>query len=421
MPKQMDIRHKPILPPKPTHRRRLTFTPRYIPLPKKVTEKEVEPPRWLTRLLTTLAYGIPLAFLAYVLYINYLPFGYDKNFTIVVGSPTDTTPSEFYLEPSKDLSERKTAPDGTTYRELNGMAYAVFKPNVVLKDATITVSVEGEGVSIIPPHIEFDPDTIDWDYSWDFTKGIPLVTTQTTQATTSTSAVTSSTSTTLSKKAVTPQAFDPKSPPLIGNAFILDNEVPFNGRDTRLELASSSDLFEADPFSLYVEWTPRNSIDDTQQIIGHFNWELWQNKNNVEFRVGRMNKKDGPSYSIKYNVTQDFFNTRHSALAVYSPSTHGYIELFIDGNFAGRTNIGTDRIWEDNGIQNLSIGWTPHNYQKSPHFLGNIDQISIANMDVVPILQQSSFDIINSEPQIIPIITPISKTLNLIHLNVVEK
>jgi len=84
-----------------------------------------------------LGYAIPLAFLLYVLYINYLPFGYHKTFTINVGSNNDTKVSEFYLEPSPDLSERKTAADGTPYRELNGMATAVFKPNVVLKNNKI--------------------------------------------------------------------------------------------------------------------------------------------------------------------------------------------------------------------------------------------------------------------------------------------
>jgi len=101
-----------------------------------------------------------------VLYINFLPFGYNKTFTINVGSPSDTKVSEFYLEPSPDLSDRKTNTDGSTYRGLNGMATAVFKPNVVLKNAKITVEVEGDGVSLIPPYIDFDPNSVQWDKSW---------------------------------------------------------------------------------------------------------------------------------------------------------------------------------------------------------------------------------------------------------------
>src|SRR5260221_2275250 len=74
-------------------------------------------------------YAIPGVFLLYVLYLNFLPFGYHKTFTINVGSADDTKVSEFYLEPSKDLSDRKTNQDWTAYRELDGMATAVFKPN----------------------------------------------------------------------------------------------------------------------------------------------------------------------------------------------------------------------------------------------------------------------------------------------------
>ena len=47
-----------------------------------------------------LGYAIPLAFLLYVLYINFLPFGYNKTFVINVGSANDTKVGEFYLEPS---------------------------------------------------------------------------------------------------------------------------------------------------------------------------------------------------------------------------------------------------------------------------------------------------------------------------------
>ena len=95
------------------------------------------------------AYAIPLAFLLYVLYINFLPFGFKETFVIKVGSPGDTF-GQFYLEPTPNLSSPKTTTDGNTYRELNGFAFAVFKPNAILKNADISVSVEGEGASLIP-------------------------------------------------------------------------------------------------------------------------------------------------------------------------------------------------------------------------------------------------------------------------------
>ena len=291
------------------------------------------------------AYAIPAVFLIYVLYMNFLPFGYQKTFTINVGGPDDTKVGEFYLEPSKDLSERKTAPDGTTYRELNGSATAVFKPKAVLKNANITISVEGDGVSIIPPVVDFKPDEVKWDYAWDFTKEIPK--------------------------------------DLKGNAFMFDGEATFNGKDTRLELPSSADKFEDGPFSVYAEWTPKDDTNNMQQIVGHYNWELWQNKDNVEFRVGRMNNAEGPTYSIKYPVAKDFFNTKHSALAIYNSGENGYMELFIDNRFVKIISFESNKIWKDYGDQNISLGWTDHNNKKSPYFSGTIHNISVTNQNVL--------------------------------------
>ncbi len=292
------------------------------------------------------AYAIPLAFLLYVLYWNFLPFGYNKTFTIDVGSANDTS-GEFYLLPSRDLSERKTAPDGTTYRELNGTVYAIFKPEAVLKNAQITVSVEGEVVSIIPPVIDFNPDSVEWDYKWDFTQG------------------------------KTPEELG-----LVGNAFPFDGAMYFDGK-SRLELPDSADKFEDGPFSVYVEWTPEDAESDNQQIVGHFNWEIWQNNDSVEFRVGRMNRENGPAYSIKHPIDQSFFNASHKILAIYNPADRGYIELFIDNNHIGRTYIDTDIIWNDYGSQNLSMGWTSHNYESSPYLRGSIKKVNFLTKGVL--------------------------------------
>jgi len=292
-----------------------------------------------------MAYAIPVGFLLYVLYMNFLPFGYNKTFTIDVGSENDTKVSEFYLEPSKDLSERKTGTDANgkqyTYRELNGVAYAVFKPNAVLKNAEVTVSVEGEGVSIIPPVIDFKPEDVKWDYSWDFTQG---------------------------KK--------PEELGLTGNAFPFDGAMYFDGK-SRLELPNSTDKFEDGPFTVYVEWTPQNSEDNFQEIIGHYNWELLQNKNSVSFQVGRMNDAQGLVYYLKYPIDKEFFNKKHYAVAIYNPSQNGYIDLYVDENFAGRTYFKEQIIWTKYGSDNLSLGWAEHhNYGKSPHLKGLISNIS---------------------------------------------
>jgi hypothetical protein len=330
------------------HKKKKGPTKKAPAVTEPVVQDEVTAPRWLTITLTTLSYGIPLAFLAYVLYINYLPFGYEKTFTIDVGAEGDTdSRNTFYLEPSRDLSERKVAEDGTPYRELNGLATAFFRPDVVLDDAEITVTVEGEGVSIIPPYFEFNPKDYEWDHSWDLGKSIPE--------------------------------------DLTGNAFVFDGEVTFNGRDTRLELPNSADLFETGPFTLYAEWTPKDSESNAQQIVGHYNWELWQNSDSVEFRVGRMNNASGTTYSVKYPIKdkEEFFNSFHSAVAIYNPADNGYIALYLDYEIVGVTPIGSDVIWKDYAQYNLSFGWSPHNNGNNKNFYGNIYLFKVSNESIL--------------------------------------
>lgn len=336
-----------------------------------------------------LGYAIPLSFLLYVLYINYLPFGYHKTFTINVGSANDTTPGEFYLEPSKGLSERMTNPDGSTYRTLNGMATAVFKPNVVLKDAKITVEVKGdEGVSLIPPTIDFDPNSIKWDYNWDFTNGVP-------------------------KDFIN----------IKDRAFSYDSGIYFDGT-ARLELPKSANLFEDGPFSVYVEWVPNNDTGDGQQIIGHYNWELWQNKNSITYQIGRTNSATGETYSIKYPIVESFFNTKHTAIAIYSPEEdgYGYIKLIIDGALVGIVDIKQDKIFQDyNGDKNLSIGWTSHNYGKNPYFTGQILNAKITPFDIFPRHNKAEYLNTKKFDKTFFVILGKSKQLTNIKLNVTTK
>ena len=327
------------------------------------------------------AYAIPLSFLLYVLYMNFLPFGYNKTFIISVGSKEDTDVSkEFHLEPSRSLSDATTSKDGSTYRKLNGIAYADFKPNAVLKNAKITVSVEGDGISIMPPVINFNPNTINWDYSWDFTKGIPK--------------------------------------DFIGNAFMFDGEATFDGKGTRLELPNSVNKFENKALSIYVEWKPINSNDDAQQIVGHYNWELGQNKDNVEFRVGRMSDAKGPSYSLKYPVDTEFFNKKHSAIAIYNPSENGYIDLYVDGIFAGRTHFGPEKIWVGYGKENLSLGWTPFNYEKCPHLKGYVYRVSIVNNSILIPESTISYNLDESLDTAFLLISNSTSTLKRLKLHV---
>jgi hypothetical protein len=365
----------------------------------KIPETTRDEPRWLIWLLRFAAYALPLGFLLYVLYWNFLPFGYDKTFTIDVGSPGDTS-GEFYLEPSRDLSARKTAPDGTTYRELNGIAYAVFKPKAVLKNAQITVSVEGEGVSIIPPVIDFNPDSVQWDYSWDFTQ--PATSTDGRHTNILKNVGMLSASTTL------PQV-------LTGNAFPFDGCMYFDGK-SRLELPGSADLFESGPFTVYVEWKPENSTDNFQQIVGHYNWEIAQNTTGVVFWI----RTDDGAFSMSYPIDEKFFNNTHSLLAIYLPSSpNGHMGFYVDGINVDYFSIGSSTISSEYGNRDLSFG--KNGFSTAANLKGCLKRVTISNNSVLPNSSQIKISYSGETGIRIPVLTTATTTLRAATIHVEQK
>jgi hypothetical protein len=363
--------------PPPFHEQQATTDEN--PFPKITRKNFYKHPIFWARFL---GYVIPLSFLLYVLYLNYLPFGYHKTFTINVGSANDTTPSEFYIEPSKDLSDRMTNPDGSTYRTLNGMATAVFKPNAVLKNVNITVEVKGDdGISLIPPQIDFDPNSVNWDYDWNFINGVPegLINDN-------------------------------------NRAFVNDDGTYFDGT-ARVEIPKSNNTFENAAFTVYAEWLPTEYNNNFQQIVGHYNWELLQDKEAVRFQVGRMNDATGLIQSITYPINSDFFYKKHTAVAIYSPEkNNGYIELYIDGNYAGRTNITSDIIWKDyNGTQNLTFGKSNHGV--ATFFKGALYRVSFKHAaDILKVNKISLMLTDEDELLKVNLVSKLRKNLSLIKL-----
>ncbi len=327
------------------------------------------------------AYVIPLAFFLYVLYQNFLPFGYDKTYTITVGGEHDMT-GAFYLEPTDSLSDAKIDAHGVPYRELHGVAYAVLDTSTILKDAHISLDITGDNVSSVPLEINSDYSKIKWDYNWDMTKEIPK--------------------------------------DLVGNAqFSTENNcVYFNGTSTKLSLPDSKDLFESGPFSVHVEWMPEYTGSSTAEIMGHYNWELFQNKDSVVFQVGRMNDVNGAFYSIRYPIKQDFFGVRHSALAIYSPSDeNGYIDFFIDEVYAGRTYFNDEILWKNYSDQNLTFGKSNHGI--GTYSKGCVYDANILNLKVVSDTQKFSFRYSGVGKIRFPILgLTATSTLNIINLNV---
>ena len=300
------------------------------------------------KFLIFLAFAIPIAILLYGLYVNYLPFGWEKSYELKIDNEGIISPlsKEVYIT---DTNGRRllSLPEG-----VQGQINVVIEPPAVLKNATAEIQIEGNNV-YLGTELEKDISEVRWNYDWDFSGGLPA--------------------------------------DLIGNTghSISDKCARFDAtKEQTLSFPNSQNLFESGPMTIYLKWKPSETsqiLGNYQQLVGHYNWEIWQGSENMQFRVGRMNNAEGPSYSTSYKITPDFFEKEHELLAIYSPDANekGYIELFVDGKFAQRTPIGKDIIYKDyNSNKNLNFGWTPHNYEKYPHFDGCLYEAKIANYAV---------------------------------------
>lgn len=415
--------------------------------------------------LVTLAIIIPLIVLGIILYMNYLPFGYEKTFVIDVGTEGDTS-GTFYLEQSSALGARQLY-DEKYFRAVDGVVNVVFEPDPILRNVSIKVEIEGDNVYFIKPGTN-----LEWDY--DFVKDYEdlevvaphtlynqFLSGQEVDKVSGAFAIKINYNSTIKEKVLsgdieivqdakqivvsyennkTPKQIKYNLPDfyigtehevLVGynkeNMYLfvdgiysgknIANKIDvnkvssssenitfyskynntikeriekdendclvFDGK-TRLVYPNSSDKFEEGPFAVYVEWKPESSKDN-QQIIGHFNWGIWQNDKSVSFRVGRM-YNNGPSYELKYEIEDEFFGKIHNVLATYIPleNESGYIELFVDGSFARRIEFGNETIWSGYGVEDLSMGWTPHNYQKSPHYIGSVCDAKFSYKQILP-------------------------------------
>lgn len=238
-----------------------------------------------------------------IIFLNIRPLGYEKTYELDVGQYGDTE-GELYIEPSLNLSERKSQ-DKETYREFYNHIFLNFRPQIPLLDSHIKVSVTGKNLSIISPQLSFDKESINWDRVWDFSKEKPEE--------------------------------------LSGRAFFFEGCTFFDQKSS-LVLPNSEDFFDDRPFSLYVSWKPEADYP-FQQIVGNFTWELRQDRDSVTFQIGRMDNASGTMHFVRYPIQQNFFNEKHEAVAIYSPNPeNGYIDLYIDNVFAGRTYFGSSKI-----------------------------------------------------------------------------
>jgi hypothetical protein len=113
----------------------------------------------LDNTIKALAYIIPVFVLLFILYMNFLPFGYSKTIVLDVGSSSDGS-GEFYV--GSGFGPRQIL-DGVTFRTLNGSGELIFSPLAVLHSAELEIELVGEGVyfPVMP-----DVSSIDWDYDF---------------------------------------------------------------------------------------------------------------------------------------------------------------------------------------------------------------------------------------------------------------
>jgi hypothetical protein len=205
-------------------------------------------------------------------------------------------------------------------------------------------------------------------------------------------------------------------------AFPFDGGTYFDGGG-RAELASSSDMFEDGPFTVYVDWMPIDNTKDSQEIVGHYNWELVQNKDSITFQVGRMSNQDGPFYSVEYKINEPelFFKIKHSLLANYTPDPNkskGFIELYIDNKYAGRTELGQSIIWTEYGNKNISVGRSGHG--NAQNFKGYIYKIDLSRLSIAPMLKRFIQRVDNDTIRL-PISSTVAERLNQLQINVNDK
>ncbi len=317
---------------------------------EKFVKKEERLHPVLFHVLHILAWVIPIAIILFVFYVNYLPFGYHAEYTVQVmeDGSVKSSSSAIYFE---DLKGKKITNLSDVYSL--GAFNAVIRPKVVMKNALVNASILGEDVYFT----KLDSN-ISWDYSWDFSKNISSW----------------------------------------NGASLVDSEGAcsyFNGSlNQTLNYPNSSEMFEDDSFIVYVKWKPEDSSGRNQQLLGHYNWEIWQDNSSVKFMIGRLEDSNGSMPAISLPINASFFNISHELLAIYRKDKQagkGYTALFVDGKFVGKKNFMNQSIWAGyNSRRDLSIGWSPHNYGNNSYFTGCIYEASF-DFNEASYLVQDSF------------------------------
>ena len=326
------------------------------------------------RILWVLAFLIPFLILTYIVYINYLPFGYSKSYSLSIdenGTIHSSSP-RFYL---------LTITKGQKYSELKnlyGSLEAAINPGVVVKNFSVNASVGGEGV-FFSNTFSFDPQNYEWDFSKDFRNKSSAL-----------AGVSSPFSELNSSERYQAYRNGVRVYEKVGPIYLSKNNS--------LKVSAFFGNYTSVPFAVYAEWLPEDSKNNQQEIVGHYDWELLQEKNQVTFMVGRINNASGPFYLLTFPIANqtDFFGKPHSALAIYNPDLEkgaGYLELYVDNNFSGRIFINKNKIWEGYA-RNVSLSFGKSIHGNYNDFTGAVH--SFVFLENFTLKKQHNLDIENS-------------------------
>lgn len=187
------------------------------------------------------------------------------------------------------------------------------------------------------------------------------------------------------------------------NFEVKDGCIYFDGK-TRLVFPNSSDMFEVGPFAVYVEWVPEKA-EDSQQLIGHWNWEIFQNEKDAQFWIGRV-YEGGPAFSKRKEIKNHLEN-KNTLLAIYNPisdnNLESYIKIYLNGEISGKVNLKNNTIWRDYGRQDLSMGWSGPTWgppERTPYFQGSICNIKFVYAELKP-QKVNSIEFFSSDSEII--------------------
>jgi len=328
----------------------LLFYFKFKNLIKKETNKSKKENLIRKILNLLIVYGIPLLVIGYVIYMNWLPFGFEKTYNIDVGTIGDTnTNKDIYLEKNSYMSDPLEDKYGESYREVNGPILLVISPKEVLKNSEIEIEIDGEDTYIVPQIENMNNTYWEEELNIDFSKGIPNF--------------------------------------LEGNAEYDSKKgcVYFNG-ESRLTYPNTKDKFEDGPLTMYISWIPENNNKNFQEIMGHYNWEIYQNKDSISFRIGKMigDKKDFIilDYPIK---DDDFYKKTNNALIIYNPDKK-YISIFLEHDSVAMKSIN-GKI-DNNYNRDTDLSWGLSLHGSSNNFVGCIKDTRIIKNDISQVLKK---------------------------------